>query len=81
MTNLPFPGNVIPQNRLNPVSVNLINQYTPLPNTAGSVNYSGVTQGKLTMDQGIARIDQYFSGRDQLFFHYIYSNGIFPMST
>jgi outer membrane receptor protein involved in Fe transport len=76
--NEPFPGNIIPANRLNPVSVNLINTYTPLPNTSGSVNYSGVTVGKLTMDQGIARIDQYFTGRDQVFFHYIYSRRDFP---
>jgi outer membrane receptor protein involved in Fe transport len=78
LTNQPFPGNIIPQNRLNPVSVNLINTYMPLPNTTGSVNYTGVTVGRLTMDQGIARIDQYFSGRDQLFFHYIYSRRDFP---
>ena len=53
-TGAPFPGNKIPANRLNPVSVYLINQYTPLPNTTGVVNYSGVTQGRLTTDQGIA---------------------------
>jgi outer membrane receptor protein involved in Fe transport len=76
--NQPFPNNVIPTTRLNPVSVNLINTYTPLPNTAGSVNYSGVTVGRLTMDQGIARIDQYFSGHDQVFVHYIYSRRDFP---
>jgi hypothetical protein len=78
LNNEPFPNNIIPQNRLNPVSVNLINTYTPLPNTTGSVNYSGVTVGKLTMDQGIARIDQYFTGHDQVFFHYIYSRRDFP---
>ena len=61
LNNQPFMNNTIPQNRLNPVSVNLIKTYTPLPNTAGAVNYSGVTAGKLTMDQGIGRIDQYFS--------------------
>ena len=44
--NLPFPNNVIPVNRLNPVSVNLINTYTPLPNTSGTVNYNGVSVGK-----------------------------------
>jgi outer membrane receptor protein involved in Fe transport len=76
--NQPFPNNVIPQTRLNPVSVNLINTYTPLPNTAGSVNYSGVTVGKLTMDQGLTRLDHYFSDRDQMFFHYVYSRRDFP---
>src|SRR5262245_53841632 len=28
----PFPGNIIPRARLNPVSVNLINTYMPAPN-------------------------------------------------
>jgi hypothetical protein len=74
----PFPNNIIPQNRLNPVSVNLINTYVPLPNTSGAVNYSGVTVGTLTMDQGLARVDHYFSGSDQVFVHYIYSRRDFP---
>jgi hypothetical protein len=78
LNNQPFPNNLIPTTRLNPVSVNLINTYTPQPNTSGSVNYSGVTVGRLTMDQGIARIDQYFSGHDQVFVHYIYSRRDFP---
>lgn len=78
LNNQPFNNNQIPQNRLNPVSVNLINTYTPLPNTPGTVNYSGVTVGKLTMDQGIGRVDQYFSDHDQVFFHYIYSRRDFP---
>src|SRR5262249_49939842 len=74
----PFPGNIIPQNRLNPVSVSLINQYVPLPNTSGAVNYSGVTQGHLATDQGIVRLDQYFGAKDQAFFHYIRSRRDFP---
>ncbi len=74
----PLAGNIIPQGRLNPVSVNLINTYVPLPNTSGTVNYSGVTVGRLTMDQGLARIDQYFSRSDQAFFHYVYSRRDFP---
>ena len=78
LNNEPFPNNIIPQTRLNPVSINLTNTYTPLPNTAGSVNYSGVTVGKLTMDEGISRIDHYLSGHDQVFFHYIYSRRDFP---
>jgi len=78
LSGLPFPGNVIPQNRLNPVSVSLVNRYMPLPNTAGDVNYSGVTQGRLTTDQGLVRIDQYFSQKDQVFFHYIRSRRDFP---
>ncbi len=74
----PFANNIIPTNRLNPVSVNLLDTYMPLPNTSGAVNYSGVRLGKLATDQGLVRVDQYFSERDQVFFHYIRSRRDFP---
>ena len=73
-----FPGNIIPQNRLNPVSVNLVNRYIPLPNTSGTVNYSGVTQGHLGTDQGLVRVDQYFNASNQMFVHYLRSRRDFP---
>src|SRR6202008_3873054 len=74
----PFPGNIIPTDRLNPVSVNLVNQYMPLPNTSGVVNFAGVTQGHLTTDQGLVRVDHFFSTKDQVFVHYIRSRRDFP---
>ena len=78
LSGTPFPGNIIPPNRLNPVSVNIINSYTPLPNTTGAVNYNGVTSGQLTTDQGLVRIDHYFGPKDQVFGHYIRSRRDFP---
>jgi outer membrane receptor protein involved in Fe transport len=77
-TGLQFPGNRIPSNRIDPVSQNIINQYMPLPNTSGAVNYAGASRGDLTVNQGIARVDQYFSAKDQLFAHYIYAYRNFP---
>jgi len=74
----PFAGNIVPQSRLDPVSVNLVNRYLPLPNSSGVTNYAGVTQGRLTTDQGLARVDQYFGPRDQVFAHYIRSRRDFP---
>ncbi len=50
----------------------------PLPNTSGSTNYAGGSLGDLTINQGIARVDQYFSPKDQLFVHYINSYRNFP---
>ena len=76
----PFPNNMIPASRLNPVSVDLINQYMPLPNVAGSVNFAGVTTNIVDINQGIARIDHSFGARDQVFVHYIYSARDFPNS-
>src|SRR5260370_30390633 len=60
--------------------MNLVNKYMPLPNGpgTGTVNLSGVTQGHLGTDQGIVRVDQYFSEKDQVFVHYIRSRRDFP---
>jgi len=38
LTGQPFPGNVIPQNRISPVAEALLN-YVPLPNQPGALNY------------------------------------------
>lgn len=77
-TGQPFPNNIIPTSRLDKVSTNIINQYMPLPNTSGVVNYAGASIGDLTVHQGIIRVDQYFSQRDQFFAHYIYGHRSFP---
>ena len=77
-TGQPFQNNIIPANRLDPVSLNIINKYMPLPNTSGAVNYAGAALGDLTVNQGIARVDHYFSSRDQLFVHYIRAFRNFP---
>jgi outer membrane receptor protein involved in Fe transport len=78
LTGAPFPGNIIPPDRLNPVSVNLINQYMPLPNVQGAINFAGVTTNIVNINQGIGRVDHVFSSRDQVFVHYIYSARDFP---
>jgi hypothetical protein len=35
ITRTPFPGNIIPKSRLNPIAGNFLSQYMPAPNTAG----------------------------------------------
>jgi outer membrane receptor protein involved in Fe transport len=79
-TNQPFPGNIIPQARLNSVAAAIVNQYMPLPNAAGDLNYAGSSLGDQTVHQGIVRVDHYFSQRDQLFSHYIGAHRAFPDS-
>jgi outer membrane receptor protein involved in Fe transport len=76
----PFPGNIIPADRLNPVSVSLINEYMPVPNVPDAVNFAGVTTNVVNINQGIGRLDHNFSSRDQVFVHYIYSARDFPNS-
>jgi len=73
----PFPGNVIPASRLNPVSLGLL-QYMPLPNAPGVTNYAGVTRQIINIDQGLTRVDHYFSEKDQAFVHYIYARRDYP---
>ena len=79
LTGNPFPGNMIPQARLNPVASAIVNQYMPTPNVfSGDINYAGSSLGDQTVDQGIVRIDHYFSEKDQLFAHYIGAHRSFP---
>jgi outer membrane receptor protein involved in Fe transport len=77
-TGNPFPGGIVPASRLNPVSANIVNKYMPLPNAPGVVNYFGFSSGDLTINQGMARVDHYFSQKDQLFVHYIRAFRNFP---
>jgi outer membrane receptor protein involved in Fe transport len=74
----PFPGNIIPASRINPVSARIVNQYMPLPNIAGAVNYAGVTQDVTDIDQVLGRVDHSLSAKDQISFHYIYAARAFP---
>ncbi|HMI50912.1 MAG TPA: TonB-dependent receptor [Candidatus Saccharimonadales bacterium] len=84
-TGAPIPGNIIPQSSISAVAQNIVNTYMPLPNIVGadtpnSTNYAGSSRGNLTVHQGIVRIDQYFSPKDQLFAHYIYAHRDFPLT-
>jgi hypothetical protein len=67
----PFPGNIIPTSRLNPVSVNLANTYLPLPNQSGAVNYAFLSQPTTNWDQALTRWDHRYSERDQVSGHYM----------
>ncbi|NUQ29016.1 MAG: TonB-dependent receptor [Acidobacteriaceae bacterium] len=78
----PFTGNPYPNNQIpvNAVAQNIINTYMPLPNSSGSTNYAGVNSGRLSVNQGIVRLDHKFSDRDQVFLHYIYAIRDFPVT-
>jgi hypothetical protein len=70
----PFPGNVIPANRLDPVAVNAM-KYYPLPNTPGTGvtnlnNYTASVSRPLDMTMSDYRIDQVISSRQRLFGRY-----------
>jgi hypothetical protein len=78
-TGIAFPGNIIPANRLNPVSLNIANKYFPQPNVASTVaNLSGVSTTLTTNDQVLSRIDQTFGTKDQIFGHYTFNRNYAP---
>ncbi|HYZ85231.1 MAG TPA: TonB-dependent receptor [Bryobacteraceae bacterium] len=69
-TGVPFPGNVIPQNRLDPVGAAIAGLY-PAPNVEGARsrtnNFRANQATSTTTHVGVARIDHSFSDNDRLY--------------
>ena len=66
ITKIPFPGNVIPANKINPVGAALANLY-PVPNNSDpSRNYIGHPRGVSDNDALAARIDYQLGARDAI---------------
>jgi hypothetical protein len=74
---LPFPNNTIPLNRLNPVSLNLLNEYYPLPNTnAGGTSYNYETlQPTPSNTNGFdIRLDHNITAKQQVYARFSWKN-------
>jgi outer membrane receptor protein involved in Fe transport len=71
VTGQPFPGSIIPTDRLDPRAVAIINKYQPLPNTTGANNAIGTTLNNNPQDQFMTRIDHNFSDKHRIFGHYL----------
>jgi hypothetical protein len=66
LTKVPFPGNVIPKNKINPVGAALANLY-PAPNSSDpSRNFIGHPSGVSDNDALAARIDYQHRARDAI---------------
>jgi hypothetical protein len=66
----PFPGNVIPAERINPTALQILQQVYPAPNVPGQRlnNYANpVNKGRYDYDAELVRFDQYFSGSSKSF--------------
>ncbi|HWW82887.1 MAG TPA: carboxypeptidase regulatory-like domain-containing protein [Vicinamibacterales bacterium] len=77
---MPFAGNVIPANRLDPVAMKLMSLY-PMPNQPGLANnfaYNG--EGWQTNQATDIRIDHHLTAKDSLFARYSYNltDGLTP---
>jgi hypothetical protein len=70
---VPFPGNQLPPNAINPVARNVVNLY-PLGNVSPSI-YRETLVGRNVIDQIGGRVDFNASASDQLFGRYSYSGG------
>jgi hypothetical protein len=76
-TRQPFPGNVIPRERLDPVALAAL-QYFPLPNQPGTStsanNYVGINEQSLDRDILVGRVDHRLRDNDMLTFRYYINN-------
>ena len=78
LTQQPFAGNVIPRNRFDPASANVIAQLYPEPNTAGTIGAGGqpinnyLINPTLTRsdNQGDVKVDHTLTNSNRMFFRY-----------
>jgi outer membrane receptor protein involved in Fe transport len=80
VTGLPFAGNLIPANRISPIATAVLNQYIPLPNSAG--NRSVRSPDLLdTREQFGLRADYRVNGAHTLLARYMYAhtNNVNPL--
>lgn len=82
ITRTPFPGNVIPSNRIDPVGAKIAT-YFPNPNGSfqgGAYNYDVSASNYNQIGQGLIRIDQDLGDNDKIFARYgrysPYSNAV-----
>jgi Carboxypeptidase regulatory-like domain len=73
----PFPNNTIPKSMLNPVSLNLLNGYYPLPNVSGagsSYNYETLQPIPSNTNGFDARLDHYITSNQQIYARFSWKN-------
>jgi Carboxypeptidase regulatory-like domain len=72
----PFPNNTIPESRLNPVSLRLLDEYYPLPNVPSGTSYNyEVLQPTPSSTNGFdTRLDHYITGNQQVYARFSWKN-------
>jgi hypothetical protein len=77
-TGAPFPGNIIPQSRLSPVSLAFTNLFYPAPNFGTGYfagNYRQLSSQSPAEDDVFGRVDHRFSDRHSAFVRYTFDEG------
>ncbi len=76
-TRAPFPGNIIPPNRINPVAQKLLNALLPAPtvinNSLSARNYNVLFPGNYSVDGFDGRFDHSFGSNHKVFFVFLRS--------
>jgi carboxypeptidase family protein len=85
LTCKPFPGNIIPTDRLNSAAVNYLNAY-PLPNTAGTTNgtENNYTTARINITKNNTfdvRADANLTQKDRGFARFVYDNSNFSRTS
>ncbi len=85
-TRTPFPGDQIPQGRIDPIASAFLAKYEPLPNSnSASGNYLDATPNQNNTDSASGRIDHQFANQSLLTGRYTYNGegntvaGSFPL--
>jgi hypothetical protein len=79
-TGMPFPNNVIPQNRIHPLAARFQQEFIPLPNRTGRGgvrpidNYQSLAPQRTRNDQFITRLDHHFNPANRIYGRYIISD-------
>ena len=81
----PFPNNLIPSERIDPIARKFLDQFEPLPNRTGVNNYLDASPSVDHSDNGSVRIDHEFRNQGHLFTRYTINDdrqrqsGVFPL--
>jgi hypothetical protein len=74
----PFPGNIIPANRIDPTAVNFVKTLMPLPNQPNGIGFVFQQPSEYNLDdnnqpQVVARVDHIFRASDTAFARYYFN--------
>jgi hypothetical protein len=73
LTGQPFPGNLIPANRISPAATQLLNEFVPLPNSPGNRYIASPTVSDVRDQFGI-RLDYHLGARQTILGRYMRSD-------